>query len=254
MALACCFALESAAASAADSASPLPTLPPPDDARSAPANQAAVPSPASSAPAATADGVYVHIDSNGAVDLEVYSDGYGYIPVCTAPCDERAPAKGLYRIGGADVRPSAAFELRGDRVSLRVSPASSSAHEAGKFLTVIGAVPVAVAGSIGLVALVFGVLLAPLSEAPPDSGSSSSGGTSNLPIVAALVAGVGVVFMGVGLPLMLLNTNTRVSQRVDGRGGPVESPPRPSAIDRSARPEQRLVPAISGLPLLRLAF
>ncbi len=115
----------------------------------------AVASPPEPPAAADLPGVYVHIESDGAVDLERYTILYfssDYLPVCTAPCNAFLPSSGQYRIAGSNVRPSMPFALRGRRANLRVAPAWNSTYRAGAFMAALGAVDVGILGSVLLAA------------------------------------------------------------------------------------------------------
>lgn len=240
------FALDS---SAHDTPQALPSPPPP------PAQARVAVEPSNAAPAASPAEearrqVYVHIDVGDSVDLEWDGEGAGAKPVCTSPCDQLVPARGTYRITGTDLRPSKSFDLVGDRVTLRVAAASQSAYVAGKTLTVIGAVPAGIAGSLLLLAAAF----SGFPSDSPDSGPSSSSGPPSAVIDAGIALGVGVAFMAVGIPMMLLNAHTRVAQASAPTGGAVGTPARWSVARHDARPEQRALPAATMLPFLTFDF
>ncbi len=242
----CLVAPDSAAFDAPQS---LPSLPAP------PAQAPVAVEPSNAAPTAppaedARRQVYVHIDVGDPVDLEWDGEGAGYNPVCTSPCDQLVPAKGAYRIAGTDLRPSKSFELAGDRVTLRVAAAAQSAYAAGKTFLVIGAVPFAIAGGLLLTAAVFSLY----PSDSPDSGPSSSSGPPSAVIDLAIALGVGAAFMAVGIPMVLLNAHTRVSQTSAPAGGAVGTPARWSAAPRDARPEQRAIPVATMLPLLTIDF
>ena len=244
----CLFAPDSSAYDTPQVLPSLPSLPtPPPQARVAePSNAAPTAPPADEA----RRHVYVHIEVGDPVDLEWDGEGAGYNPVCTSPCDQLVPAKGTYRITGTDLRPSKSFELVGDRATLRVAAASQSAYVAGKTFLVIGAVPFGIAGGLLLTAAVF-------SRFPsdgPDSGPSSSSGPPSAVIDVAIALGVGAAFMAVGIPMMLLNAHTRVSQTSAPAGAAVGTPARWSAARNDTRPEQRAMPAATTLPFLTFDF
>ena len=88
----------------------------------------------------------------------------------------------------------------------------------------------------------------------PDSGPSSSTGPPSAVIDAGIALGVGVAFMAVGIPMMLLNAHTRVAQASAPTGGAVGTPARWSVARNDARPEQRAIPAATMLPFLTLDF
>lgn len=230
-------------ARAGDASPALPRLPPPET-PSEPAAQAPVAPPTAAAPAAEQNRVYVHIDSGDGVELQRYVAGFDFVTWCTSPCDETVPASGGYRISGALLRPSEAFELRGGRVRLTVSAASNAVYTAGKLLTVLGALDVAFAG-FSLIAV---RVLSPFGDGPPDDSAS----TRMMEFGVAL--GVGVGIMGLGIPLMLTNDRSRVTQAAEVPPGAGDSPVRRPADERTSRTERPIVPRAATMPLVEITF
>ena len=144
------------------------------------------------------DGVWVELHSHGApVRIErVFGDAA--IPVCTAPCRQKVPRSGIYRIGGEGVVPSANFDLTQEQwgVTLEARPASSMRRAAGLTLAIAGLAMLLTSSAIegqgdG----------AALDETPVSHREQVAAGFL---LVSGLAAGV------VGLVLML-TSNTRVT-------------------------------------------
>lgn len=136
-----------------------------------------------------------------------------WAPVCSAPCEATVP-RGSYRIDGDGVRPSHSFEVDptngGDRIVLRVKPASEAGHTAG--LVLLG---------VGSAALVAGVVLAflgGLTEGfagllcflPP----CTNGGAAELAAGAATLT-LGGTFVFVGAALTVSNAASTVTQSAE---------------------------------------
>jgi hypothetical protein len=115
-------------------------------------------------PPATAT-AFVHIDSLEAVSLEVERGNRQWWAVCSSPCDAALSVSETYRINGRRVRTSEPFLIRpGNRIVLKVDPASTTEDDAPVVITAIGVVgllPVTgVTALVGFVAFL-GVFICP---------------------------------------------------------------------------------------------
>jgi hypothetical protein len=220
-----------------------------------PAVSAAPLAPAAPA-AATAEMVFVHIDSPSPVDLQFVGSNGDSTYVCTSPCDKVVPADRDYDIGGNGVRASRMFRLeKGGRIKLDVSPATPGAHTAGVVITVIGIVGLVPGAAV--TALVVGgailgaIFICPFAEALSKgsyvpclgdvTGLFAQGYTLPFVWVPAAIGG-GVVLTGIAV---LLSTGpTTVNQTA------TPAPAAPAATQGSWRAPQWREARDSGVPPL----
>jgi len=136
------------------------------------------------------DGVWVELLANdGAARIERVDGDVAY-PVCGAPCRQRLPRSGVYRIGGEGIRPSASFELTQAPGAVRLDVQTGSA--AGRnFATTLF-----IAGGAGIVGGGFVVFASRLGDVRPADNAPSISRTTT---VGALVALSGVVLGLIGL-------------------------------------------------------
>jgi hypothetical protein len=102
----------------------------------------------SAVPPPADDGVWVELRaSDGAARIERVDNDVVY-PVCAAPCRQRLPRSGIYRIGGEGVRPSASFELTQApaAVTLNVQTGSAARQNLATALFIAGGAGIVVGG------------------------------------------------------------------------------------------------------------
>jgi hypothetical protein len=126
---------------------------------------------------------------------------YALDPICTAPCTATVSPAVPYRLVAPGMTPSSVFRLEPDRdADLRVHGGSWRAHVAGTLLSILGIAYIPTGGAmIGM------------QEAFGDPKSSG------VVPVGAVMLGVGVVALAVGLPLWL-GSRTRVAIDTRPRG------------------------------------
>ncbi len=219
------------------------------------------------APPAPSRGVFVHVESPSAVDLqrkravrEGEEEDEPFDTICTSPCDTYVPPEGRYRIGhdpnsqpgGASngIRASSEFSLpRGlDHNTLSVEPATRGGLAGGIVLT-----------SLGGVALDVALIWAWANG----FASLNDGGTADMtgPAVA-LLGGIGLITGGV--TLIVRNVHSRVSLAQSGSA--LANPPGQARIEApwlhpdfgSAMSRDGLERALPrrglGVPLVQIAF
>jgi hypothetical protein len=173
--------------------------------------------------------VYVHVATKEPLVLERV-EGTEVTPACVAPCDRWIDAQGEHRIGGAGIRPSGRFALRGGAVDVRVSPATPGGFATGIALTAVGFAAFVAADVASTVWFERDAL-------------SLSGDQSDRWLAAAVgatIVGAGLIIAGV--PLIVRNARTRVEPL------PATPPPQPPS---SAPPSFTLPspsPALPGSP------
>ncbi len=187
--------------------------------------------------------VLVHVEGDEAAVLEMRGPkGGAFVPMCHAPCDRVLPLDATYRIAGAGLRTSANFQLMGSEgkpIIIDVNPGHKGAFVGGIVMTAIGPV-VALAGL-----MVYGVAAALQST---KLSSDSSGGKT----VGGVMMLSGLALAAVGIPLLITNSSTKVTQQlgVPAKDGRI----------KLRLPEYRDVahevpmPGTSYVPVLGLAF
>ena len=143
------------------------------------------------------DGVWVELLAPSPVQLERVQGDMVY-PVCAAPCRQRVPRRGVYRIGGDSVVPSASFDLTEEPlgVTLAVHPASALRKRAGMTL-----------GLVGLGMLIAGAAIQQRIENQRVEGLSP-GHSEQVAGDALLLSGLAMGVVGL---VFLLTTQTRVT-------------------------------------------
>lgn len=212
----CLFLTCARSASAQESPSALPPLPPPATAPPAPPSPALTVDPSGAqAPAMTA---LVHLDTDDRrVTLMRQADPGGqpprlapdwahraakWEPVCIAPCDLEVDPNVPYRMAGAGITPSSSFLLGPGPERLRVSAGSRSGRMAGIVFT-----------GVGVLTLTSGALFLALStvfdsSAYPGTSQERSDLKSVYRAVGFVEIGIGVVTLAIGIPLWLSNRTT----------------------------------------------
>ena len=113
-------------------------------------------------------------------------------PVCAAPCRQRLPRSGVYRIGGEGVRPSASFELTQapGAVTLDVQTGSASRQNLATALFIAGGAGVIVGGFVLFASRLGDVR--PADNAPSNSRITTVGGVVALSGLVLGLIGLGV--------------------------------------------------------------
>lgn len=194
----------------------------------------------------------VHID--GAPDAILQQDASGsgqWTTVCAGACDAHLPIGPMYRVDGNGMRRSSQFQLRpspGNRITLDVSPASSTRFAVGVALVPIGAL------TMGAGAL---VVFAAGNGATRGSEALGEPGPADYTLGHVLMI-VGAVTILAGLILFVHDWETGVRQ------GNVENVEPPSTLRpatelptggwRERSPEERALPTATVVPLGVLRF
>jgi hypothetical protein len=162
--------------------------------------------PRQSPPSFTPPTTWLHLDGDLAGALQALDMRAGsespWATVCAGTCDRALPRTTLYRIGGSGVRTSKVFQLDGDRETLHVETASSTAFAGGLTLTIVG-------GAAFLQGL--GFLLVDALDGAID-GFNDNGFT----LAGAVLVGTGLVTLIVGL--VVLHGNLRTTAKVADAG------------------------------------
>jgi len=144
------------------------------------------------------DEVRVHVDGDPQVVLERrIPDIDLWESVCRAPCDEKLPAEGSYRVTGHGIRPSAPLPL--DPVGPNVTLAVKASYSAGYY----GSLTLAIIGPIMMVAGAFTTIVGAANHstnvedpcAPQVPCATSTPPQSN----AVTITGVGLIGTGVAM-------------------------------------------------------
>jgi hypothetical protein len=102
-------------------------------------------------PIASAQTVKVHLDAPPRVVLE--EDAYmRWVPICSAPCDRQLDVRGIYRIGGRDVkrqRIDITPKPGKSALDIHVEPGSRAVNIAGKVVLPLGAAATTIGLFIG---------------------------------------------------------------------------------------------------------
>jgi len=136
-------------------------------------------------------GVWVELHTDdSAVRIERIQNGEA-IPVCAAPCKQRLPRDGTYRIAGDGITPSQSFDLSAERwVRLDVKAGSSTRRNLGVGLGIAGSATVLTSSFYFLL-----IGLAGFPDGPPASQQQVT--TAEALLISGLAAGV------IGLVLVL---------------------------------------------------
>ena len=173
------------------------------------------PTPDAPRPSAPVAQKLVHIDAPREVSLERQVAGTKtWVEVCRAPCDQRVPASGNYRIGGSGVRASRTFVIDAgtdDRVFIEVDPSSKGWFVGGIVLTSVG-------GLTTIIGLFVALIGAAASDLSKQDNSLTAGGLT--------VAGVGAVATVAGVVALVSNSKS---------GATVSSTPPPAGGGEASR-------------------
>lgn len=161
--------------------------------------------PAAAPPPPVDYGVWVELRASDRAARIERVDGDVVSPVCAAPCRERLPRNGVYRIGGEGITPSASFDLTQapGAMTLDVQTGSAARQNLATALFIAGGAGMVVGGFV-----LFASRLGDVS--PPDNAPSSSRVTT--------VGGV-VALSGVVLGLIGLGVSHYASTRVTSSDG-----------------------------------
>jgi hypothetical protein len=209
-----------------------------------PAKPAPPASPPPSSPQPSGHMVWVHLDASGDARLEQDSgEGGRWVSVCTAPCDQALPVSSDYRIGGGQMKASAAFKLsgrQGDRVTITASGGSTAWFVVGVVMTAISS-PLTLTGlSIGLV----GTLVA-------NSNAQGTQGAAGVATVGWVLFGVGAAGLLGGVLLVVNNSKTTVDLSSPGSNADAW---RWTPTWREASVESRSMPLFYDVPVLHGQF
>jgi len=147
------------------------------------------------APSAFADDVVVvHVDADGAAELQVETRATNGVttwkPLCTTPCMTRAPADAVVRLAGSGVTPSSTFTLGDREMFLKAHVRSETRVTTGFAVAGTGFVAIGVGVITGLASALWGVTT-------HDDACAYVGGCHPYdlsgPIATSVVAGVVVV-------------------------------------------------------------
>jgi hypothetical protein len=166
---------------------------------------------------------FVHIESTRPVQV-LYSNSktaFDWDPVCESPCDAQLPIEGSYKIRGSGMVTSSEFRLSaqpGQRVVLHVSPGAKSGIVWGSVLAGVGVLSTL----IGLVVISGADAQDQTNQtcASTGAGCTSTGNTSTTKTTGGVFLVGGLVGIGVGVLLIIVNASTGHSQEVLGPSGP----------------------------------
>ena len=197
---------------------------------------------------AVSESVLVHMEGDEEAVLEVQDRGdkRSFQPVCHAPCNKMLPLDAMYRITGEGIRESRTFKLvgaAGQAIQLNVNPGHSGGFAGGLVMTIIG--PVALlsgafvysAGSVGTTSF--------------STAGFSTRSNEGLQVTGGVLMLAGAALTAVGIPLLVSNARTKVTQEV---GNPVrrDAMLRTPTFRDSAHELQ--MPAFSVVPVFSRAF
>jgi hypothetical protein len=193
--------------------------------------------------------VLVHVDGppEAIVQEDPTGDGH-WTTVCAGACDTLLPIGPVYRIDGDGMRRSGQFQLQppsANRITLDVSPASSTRFAWGIALLPIGAATIA--GGV------FAVFAAGLGAAGGSEAVGEPGPPNYTP--GTVLIGVGAAAMLGGLILFAHDWETDVRQ--SNAEPPKTLPPStdlPTGEWRERSPEERVLPAAMVAPFWGLRF
>lgn len=156
---------------------------------------------------ALSESILVHLegDEDAVLELQDRNDKGSFSPVCHAPCDKMVPLDAMYRITGEGIRDSRPFKLAGaggQAVSVNVNPGHRGAFAGGIVMTVLG--PIALISG-AFVYLAGSIRITTSSFSTDNDGLKVTGGV--------LMLG-GAALTAVGIPLLVSNARTKVTQEV----------------------------------------
>jgi len=169
--------------------------------------------PAHAAPqGALSESVLVHLegDEDAILEIQDRNDKGTFSPVCHAPCDKMVPLDAMYRVTGDSMKDSRAFKLAGSAgqaVSVNVNPGRRGAFVGGIVMTVIGPI-----------ALLTGAVVYLAGSSSIYSAGFSVGSNDGLQVTGGVLMLGGAALTAVGIPLLVSNARTKVTQEV---GNPV---------------------------------
>lgn len=208
-----------------------------------------VQSPPPAAAGSSATSAFVHLEGDDDAVLEMRGpQGGDFVAMCHAPCDRALPLDAMYRIGGDGIRKSGNFKLAstdGKPVVVDVNSGHTGGFVGGIVMTALGPV-VAVAGLF---------VYAVSSITFYTSSSGGSGGSSAGKTTGGIMMLSGLALTAVGIPLIVMNSRTKVKQEVGTPG-----PARDAGMLNVRLPEFRDVahevpmPGASYAPVFGLAF
>ncbi len=172
------------------------------------------PQPQQAPQGALEETVLVHIegDEEAVLEMQDRGDKGAFSQACRAPCNKSLPLDRMYRISGEGMRNSKTFKLAGTAgtaVTVDVNPGRSGAFVGGIVMT-----------AVGPVALITGafVYLAGSINLDYSYGFSSSRTTtsdnSGLQVTGGVLMLAGAALTAVGIPLLVSNARTKVTQEV----------------------------------------
>ncbi len=198
----------------------------------------------------------VHIESSRPVTLDRRNPGDDepWVTACESPCDVQLPLNNDYRIVGQGIWASSEFDLEGQpgqRVVIKVNPATRLARTAGIVVAGVGLLAI----TIGVYVVAFAALAKCAGSVTSACKSDSTGGTA---VGVVLILG-GVAAMAVGGVMVLVNWRTGQSQEVQSRGSakldwPVDDRYTRLPTFRDPSPVERFAPATSTIPLFSGSF
>lgn len=200
--------------------------------------------------AALEESVLVHLEGDDDAVLEMQErngDKDAFTPACQAPCNKMLPLDRMYRITGDGIRGSKSFKLAGaagNAVTVDVNAGHKGAFVGGIVMTVIGPLTLVVGSLVYLAGSV--------NFSYSSSTGSFSSDKSGLKVTGGVLMLGGAALTAVGIPLLVSNARTKVTQEV---GTPV---PRRDAMLRTATfrdsAHELQMPAFNAVPVLTHAF
>ena len=205
--------------------------------------------PGQPAQGALEESVLVHLEGeeDAVLEMQDRTEKGSYAQVCHAPCDKTVPLDRMYRITGEGIRDSRAFKLAGSAgkaVTVDVNPGRKGGFVGGLVMTVIG--PLAFIS--GLFVYAAGSVRFNISF----GGSSASSNNDSLQVVGGVMMLAGAALTAVGIPLMVSNIRTKVTQEV-GTPGPRHDSMLRTPMFRDVA-HQMPIPQVSTVPFFTRAF
>lgn len=164
--------------------------------------------------AALEESVLVHMegDSDAVLEMQDRKETNAFSPVCNSPCNKVLPLDRMYRITGDGMKDSRPFKLSGSAgqaVSLDVNPGRRGAFAGGIVMTVLGPITLLTGSLVYLVGAAQSSLVYSSS-----SGFRTSGDGSGLKVTGGILMIAGAALTAVGIPLIVSNARTKVTQDV----------------------------------------